>query len=914
MKYIISLLLCLLSIPLCSQNEAANWYFGYGAGIKFNLANSSVSPVNDGQLFTNEGCTSISDESGNLLFYTDGSTIWDKTHSFMLNGLGLLGDASSTQSAIIVPKPKNPTIYYVFTVDNSLSGFNAGLNYSVVDMSLNGGLGAVTTKNTNLLELCSEKLTAVLKDCITKSIWVLTFASENGDLEFFDTFHAFEVSETGVNTTAVKSKFPISILDARGYLKLSPDGTKMACANFTADQDNSLSNDELFLYDFDVATGIASNQIALTLPGENHNPYGVEFSPNSQLLYIHASNNFRRLNNSGPGEIQVPEDQKSALVQFNLSAPDIQNSQIVIDDRILYRGGLQLGPDGKIYRALSATYSDGLPYLGVINNPNIVGTGCNYRHNAINLSPNLSSQGLPPFIQSLFNVQIDIIKNGKSDTNLALCDGDSYRLVSEKMPGATYVWKRDNIVLAENNYDLLVTQSGHYEVVINPNNGDCEIEGQAYVIFNENPKAYNASLIQCDEDGQKDGLTLFNLKQAHAELTNNVPNLTSKFYLDANRQVQLNGNSFSNTSNPQTIYVEIIDNATGCLSTSELTLLVSSTDANDVILPAVCDDDGVEDGLHIFHLKEAESSVINGLMASDLTISYFESYNDALLETKKLNETYVNKVPYAQTIYARVENSNNCYGISEVTLKVHKLPNIRIEDSVFYCLNKFPETITLDAAILNDSASNYTYIWSNGDSTYETQINQTGVYTVTVTNSDGCSKKRTIIVEPSNIANFQSIDITDVTQANSITVLVSGEGIYQYALFNTSNNISIPYQDSNTFQNIAPGIYNVFVKDIKNDCGVVEDQVSVIGYPKFFTPNDDNFNDTWQVIGVSEVFQPNTRISIYNRFGKLMKQINPLGEGWNGLYNGEKLPTDDYWFTVELQDGRVFKDHFTLKN
>ena len=104
------------------------------------------------------------------------------------------------------------------------------------------------------------------------------------------------------------------------------------------------------------------------------------------------------------------------------------------------------------------------------------------------------------------------------------------------------------------------------------------------------------------------------------------------------------------------------------------------------------------------------------------------------------------------------------------------------------------------------------------------------------------------------------------------------------------------------------------MSDYKNDCGEITDSVSVIGFPKFFTPNNDGTHDTWQVQGVSGMFQPNSNILIFNRFGKLLKQLNPLGAGWDGRFNGEKLPTDDYWFSVKLQDSRVFKGHFSLIN
>ncbi|WP_318544133.1 T9SS type B sorting domain-containing protein [Marixanthotalea marina] len=893
-----------------AQSEAANWYFGFGAGIQFNQASGTVSSLNDGQLVTFEGCTSISDDSGSLLFYTDGSTVWNKNHGVMQNGFGLLGDSSSTQSAIIVPKPDDNTLFYVFTVGAQFN--NTGLHYSVVDMTQNGGLGAVTQRNVNLLNISSEKITAVLKDCITKSMWVVSFAAEDGNSETYNTFHAFEVSVNGVDSKSIKSTFPINITDPRGYLKLSPDGTKLASANFSVNNDNNtFSQDKLLLCDFDTATGIVSNPIRLSINSQNTFPYGVEFSPNSQLLYVHSSNNFQA--NGLGGLDNNPENHRSTLTQFDLTQQNIQTAQTIIDDRQLYRGGLQLGPDGRIYRALSATYQTGLPYLGVIRNPNNVGIDCNYQHNAVNLSPNESSQGLPPFIQSLFNTQIDIIKNGKSNINLALCDGDSYQLVSENIPGATYTWTKDNLPLSNNNYDLIVTESGHYEVVINPNNGDCEIEGQAYVFFNPNPTVENKTLIQCDEDGTKDGVTLFNLNEAYKNLSSTEP-LTYSFYTDLARTKEVNSNAFENTMNPQTIYVKATNANTDCFSYAELTLTVSITDVNDIILPAVCDDDGVEDGLHVFNLNEADDDILNGIPAIGLEISYYETYEDALLEVKNLGNSYKNKTPYSQTIFARVENANACYGISKVGLVVNKLPNIEGSSTSYYCLNT-QQPITLDAGLIGDSPNNYNYLWSSGETSYSIQVNAIDAYTVTVTNKvTGCSKTKTITVEPSNIATFKKLNVVDISDNNSISVLVSGEGTYNYALYNQDNSLYRPYQESSVFENINPGIYSVLVKDIKNDCGVVNNLISVIGYPKYFTPNNDGINDTWQVIGISNMFQPDTDINIYDRYGKLIKQLNPLGEGWNGFFNGQRLPADDYWFTVKLQDGRIIKSHFALKN
>ncbi len=1118
MKKILLILTLFISLNVIGQGEADNWYFGEGAGMQFDRSSGNTTTLNNGQLNTREGCSTISDANGNLLFYSDGITVWNRNHQVMLNGNGLFGDPSSTQSALVVPKPDDPDIYYIFTVDIKFQNepVDHGLNYSVVDMSLDGGLGDVTTdKNINLLATCSEKITAVLKDCITKSIWVITLASFDGSPGPYTTYHAFEVNNTGVITTSVKSTFNISVIDKRGYLKLSPDGTKMICANMTGNFDNTNTVDRLLLYDFDENTGVVSNQQQLIINSQSFAPYGVEFSPNSQMLYVHSSNA-----SSGPAV-----NHSSVLNQFNLAAPDIQASEFELDGRQLYRGGLQLGPNGKIYRALSATYGQGLPFLGVIHNPNNIGAAANYQHNAISLSPNVSTQGLPPFIQSIFNSEIDIIRNGLSVTNLLLCDDDTYTLIADDIVGATYRWTLDGNPLDETDLDLVVTQTGLYQVYIDPNNGGCAVEGEAFVSYftppianqptnivicdNDNdglfifdfttdvdaqvlgiqdpstfgvhyfesqtdadnnvneivmpyqnianpqeifvrinndgfadcfdttsffieifdtpianpfvtsissgggvppipvegfiicddtsdgdnmngqttvdlleintivlgsqdpslynityhssqldadsgtaalpfsyyntipnletlfvrienilntdcydtnsfdlivniaPETFNTTLFQCDEDGNVDGFTTFNLTQANDVLTGGITNRSTKFFLtptDAqNSDNEIDGNSFDNTLNPQTIYVQVINDITGCFDFAELILDVSTTNAFDASLSS-CDDDGIEDGFYAFNLSDADTDVLNGL-PTDLDIGYYETYEDALLEQNLLPLSYVNIIPYSHTIFVRVEDDNACYGINEVQLTVFELPDIEIEDQLFYCLNIFPQTITLNAGLVSNLPSDFTYLWSTNETTQEIQINQTGTYSVTVTNTNGCTKNRTITVLPSNIATIESIEVTDATLNNTITVNVSGEGTYVFAL----DDINGPYQDSNFFENVAPGLHTVYVIDTKNNCGIVEEIVSVIGFPLFFTPNNDSFNDTWQVYGVSNQFQPNTVIYIFDRYGKLLKQLDPTGQGWDGTFNGQKLPTNDYWFHVKLQDGRVFKSHFTLK-
>ncbi len=429
------------------------------------------------------------------------------------------------------------------------------------------------------------------------------------------------------------------------------------------------------------------------------------------------------------------------------------------------------------------------------------------------------------------------------------------------------------------------------------------------IVVAAKPIANDVSLIQCDEDGIPEGFTTFNLNEISGDITNGDSSADVSYYLsqlDAeNDENEINASAFDNFFNPQIVYARVTNTSTGCVNFSEVSLEVSTTSSNNASI-AICDDDGNEDGFALFNLNNTNAIVLAGAPVG-LDLQYFETYEDALVETNPLGTNFTNTIPYNQTIYARVENSNACYGISEVALTVYELPNIETEFETLYCLNSFPDTIVLDAGIINDSPSNYLFNWSTGEDTATIEVDAPGTYNVRVSNVNGCFKDRTITVLPSNIATIENIEVVDASNNNSITVLVSGEGDYEYAL----DDVDGPYQDSNVFEDVLPGLYTVFVRD-KNDCGIADELVSVIGFPKFFTPNGDGTNEFWQVKGINNQFQPNTSILIFDRYGKLLVELNPLGGGWDGTYKGKKMPSSDYWFKVQLEDGRVFTSHFSL--
>ena len=431
------------------------------------------------------------------------------------------------------------------------------------------------------------------------------------------------------------------------------------------------------------------------------------------------------------------------------------------------------------------------------------------------------------------------------------------------------------------------------------------------LVVNPLPEAKDTILLQCDEDGIPEGFTTFNLNQIYNDIIGSNDNRTIQFYtsiLDLeNGEDEINANAFENYLNPQIVYALVTDTISGCVNTAEVTLQASNTTSNNTKIE-VCDDDGTEDGFYNFDLNSSTEAILSG-SPSDLDVVFYETYENALLEKSPINPSFTNTTPYEQTIYARVEDMNACYGISEITLTVFEKPNIVTQETMYYCLNNFPDPIILKAGIINDLPNNYYYDWSTGENTSEIEINEPGTYTVRVTSTNGCIKDRTITVLPSDIATFTTVEVTDATANNIISVFVSGDGVYEYALDSPEGL----YQDSNTFENVSFGFHTVYVRDTKNNCGTVTEIVSVIGFPKYFTPNGDSYNQYWQIKGVSNNFQPNSQLLIFDRFGKLLADIDPLGPGWDGTFRGSKMPASDYWYVISLEDGRTFTGNFTLK-
>lgn len=369
------------------------WYFGFGASLDFRYD----PPLAGTQSVMSqwEGCSSISDINGDILFYTNGVSVWDATNTLMPNGTGLFGSFSSTQSSLVVPHPTDSDIYFIFTLyrNGDYEIGHKGLCYSVVDMSLNGGLGDIISgqKNIELNNPNTEKITAV-KHSNGVDIWVLTHDWGNNN------FLAYQISSSGINATPVTSSAGIVHYDnfngwySAGYMKVSPDGSRIAL--------NVLGAQTTQLFDFDSGTGIVSNP--MTLSTTRHQAYGIEFSPDGTKLYTTAWEH----NNILQYDLSLGTEAAIAASEIEIAV-----SAVTGGSNYSGLGALQVAPDGNIYVSKDANGIGGNVnglngWLGIITSPNEAFDGSKsdpvYVDNGVYLGGKASGIGLPTYIQTYF--------------------------------------------------------------------------------------------------------------------------------------------------------------------------------------------------------------------------------------------------------------------------------------------------------------------------------------------------------------------------------------------------------------------------------------------------------------------------------------------------------------------------------
>lgn len=920
MKYYLFIVLTCFHLVLFGQLETANWYFGQYMGMKFE--NDQIIPLSNGRLYTGEGCATMSDSNGNLLFYTDGTTVFNRLHTVMENGNNLFGNSSSTQSAIVIPFPGTTSKYVIFTVSaddaaTPTSTTNKGFNFYYVDMELANGLGAVIHPTENrLLEISSEKIAAV-KHINKKHYWVVT--------HFEDKFYAYLINETGVVRTPVVSQIGPSIdprsypVNSRGYLKISPNGKKLAIAHLSNLNYDSIPIENLptisdryyptngpfansypgflGLYDFNKATGVVGNEIVLD---ESGSPYGVEFSPNSQILY---SNSDYHYIDGGYYTSWL----RGELNQYDLSVPShrIPSTKRVIhtyynqdtsSEIFTARGALQMALNQRIYLSRDQkTYVSHLKDPNNLANPQFEEIGVRFPFATWNV---MTRYGLPPFISSSFERDIEIV--GTSE--LSVCYGQEVQLRflnSDDVTVSAYQWDfgdgtpYSNLASPIHTY----TNAGVYTVKLKVQTVEYgEIEYEIQLTVMDQVVLTATELSACDMDN--DGSIAFDLREANLNLAP-MEGLTFRYFRtleDAQRNINELPYNFTSTNNNEVVYVRG-ENEIGCFEITTITLnhLNGQTfQMEDIVL---C----VEDEAKTVQLNPYQDQIETFLDGqSILTITFYASLADLNESVNPITSFELFHQPV--TVFAKVKYFD---GICEDIIKLNFIPSFipafDVEDQV-KCVE--------DAVVIQVPAG-YRYEWiglQGTDTAQNLQSNQIAIqhpgnYAVIISNAYGCQRR----VEFS-ITNYPPVQVVDIFVENNRQIIVTAIGDrLQYSLD------GINWQYENVFVNQESGIYTVYIKN-EFGCIVAVNDVVIFRWTNFISPNADTANDQWIVNGLDKY--ENVKVKIFDRYGKILVEKYLQNEKiiWDGKYNGKLQPSDSYWYVIEIPGHTKYTGFVLLKN
>jgi photosystem II stability/assembly factor-like uncharacterized protein len=391
--FIVSLALLVNSLSY-SQKAANNWSLG-NFGLEFKpdtvIVHNNYSP------HESRGMGIISDDNGQLLCYTDGLSIWNRNHTVMPNGLNMSTTLSGTkvQSSVIIPKPNSSLIYYTFTVHSYNGQSASGLYYSIVDLTKDNGLGDVILKGKKIQEHTDNKITAVYHNN-GHDVWIITHQHNS------NSYYAYLLTVAGLTETPVISTVGKSFSSSiQGQLKASPDGSKIACSYSVSSTSEGFS-----LFNFDNSTGKLTNPLSFSMPVSYRGCGGLEFSPDAKKLYVYQS--------GSTGE--------SALYQFDISTVSsdyINNSRTkLFQDAYNSLLEMQLATNGKIYFTKGGGQESGSKYLGVVENPNDLGSDCIVKELGLYLD-NASAfvARTPTFVQNYF-FKTDFTFNNACSGNL----------------------------------------------------------------------------------------------------------------------------------------------------------------------------------------------------------------------------------------------------------------------------------------------------------------------------------------------------------------------------------------------------------------------------------------------------------------------------------------------------------------
>lgn len=473
----------------------------------------------------------------------------------------------------------------------------------------------------------------------------------------------------------------------------------------------------------------------------------------------------------------------------------------------------------------------------------------------------------------------------------------------------------DDIVISyfENETDLeadtnQITTPDSYENITNPQTvyvkvtntiSNCFVAIPLELIVNLPPPINPIPTIEtCDSP-----TNTYDLSEATAILMDDTTGINISYHLsnnDALNNLNALGTTFNYTAPTTTIYIRTEYVATSCVAIASFDLVVNPNPiANTVPNLEECDDD--YDFELVFDLSQQTPIVLGTQNSAQFTVTYHETDVDAIDGMNAISDVNYNAINW-QIIYVRIENNTTgCFDTTLFQTIVQRKPLVEIPEQVI-CLDNLPLTVFAGELVTGDS-----YLWNTGETSSEIEIDAIGQYTVTVTSPFGCETTTVFNVIESEPATIEFTETIDFSDPNNITVTISGIGNYLYQLDDNEP------QTSNVFTNVSLGYHTVTVIDL-NGCDSTTREVIVIDAPKFMTPNSDGYFDTWHISGVETL--SGTTIYIYDRYGKQMTYLTATSEGWDGTYNGQRMPANDYWFVADVvKDDLSFqvKGHFALR-
>ncbi|MFH1320704.1 MAG: gliding motility-associated C-terminal domain-containing protein [Bacteroidota bacterium] len=874
-------------LPALSQKQTNTWYFGDSAGIDFN----SCIPValTDGSLSTYEGCATISDTNGNLLFYTNGVIVFDASHDTMPNGTGLMGHSSSTQSAIIVQQPGSDSLYYIFTAEEAAN--SNGLRYSIVDMSLNGGLGdvIVSSKNILLYTPSTEKLTAV-KHANDSDIWIVTHEFNT------DSFYAYLLTDTGLFAPVISS-IGTKCTGKPGELKISPNGKKIAMAIYNM----SLAE----LYDFDNETGILTNP--LTLPMSTFVD-GISFSPDNSKLYVGAT-------------------LTSTIFQYNLLAGDTSAIKASKDTVGISAGpdigSLQIGPDGKIY---VARWTD--DYLGVINNPNALGVACNYVDDGFYLGGKNSYLGLPNFIQSYFKAS-----DFTTDYDTGCAESPVAFNSNAPFTATSWSWNFGDTVSANNTDTVqnpvhIYSDTGSYNVTliisgtcladtiiktiyVKPNMITINLGNDTTICYGDfvTLDAVNAGSFYLWSTGNTTQTIIADTGTYYVEVTDNSCLKTDTIIVSQFSEIVVNlGNDTVVCKGDSIIFDAGNSGASYLWSTGDTTQILTVDSAGTYFAEVFKNGCIGSDTININQLPEILVNLGNdtSICVSDFFILDAENIGSTYLWST--GDTIQTIVADSAGIYFVEVFKNGCSGLD--TISISQLPEISVQlgNDTLICVNT---SVILDAGNVGSA-----YQWSTGETSQIIIADSAGSYIVEVFKGS-CSNSDTIIISQfsgisANLGNDITINLGSSavlpgTVAGGVTYLWSSPA--ELSCINCQNPLASPEETTTYILTVTDTNGCISTDSITINVNIK----AVIFIPDIFSPNGDGSNDMLYVRGKKI---ESINFAIYDRWGEKVFETTDINNGWDGNFRGKPMnpAVFVYYVTGNFTNGDVIneKGHVAL--